>query len=89
MKKIVLALAFLSLLVFGSDAIYAQSRASDKFFESTYEMYREDDENWGDMPLLPTTHGSTYDFSAEVPVGSGLLLLGIMSVGYLAVRKKD
>lgn len=92
MKRIVLTLAFLLLGL--CSGVYAQGNgAIDGFFKSSYELYREEDAEWGTMPLLPRTHGYTYDYDAEdpesVPVGSGLLLLGAMSVGYLAIRKKD
>ena len=79
------------LLVFGAD-VQAQDRATDGFFHTNYELYR-DNSDWGTMPLLPRTHGYHYDYDANppenVPIGSGLLLFGVMSIGYLAVRKKD
>ena len=92
MNKIILTFAVLSMLVFGGD-VYAQDGSTDGFFKSNYEMYREENAEWGTMPLLPRTHGYEYDYDAEdpeqVPVGSGLLLLGVMGVGYLAIKKKD
>ena len=92
MKRIILTFVFLLLLASEGD-VYAQYRATDGFFKSGYEMYREENAEWGTMPLLPRTHGYEYDYDAEdpeqVPVGSGLLLLGVMGVGYLAIKKKD
>lgn len=65
------------------------SNQTDGFFSSNrYEEYREDNVEWGKMPLLPKTHGYNYDYDAEeVPLGSGLLLLAGMGIGY-AVRKR-
>lgn len=88
MKKVILTFVFLSLIVFGGD-VHAQERATDGFFKSNYEMYREENADWGQMPLLPDSHGYQFDYSAEAPIGSGLLLLSVMGVGYLAARKKD
>ena len=92
MNKIILTFAVLSMLVFGGD-VYAQDGSTDGFFKSNYEMYREEDLNWGTMPLLPRTHGYTYDYAAEdptpAPIGSGWLLLGAMGMGYLAIKKKN
>ncbi len=92
MKRIVLILVFLLLISVSSIGVYAQSRSTDGFFSSNYEMYR-DAGSMGTMPLLPRTHGYHYDYDADpptdVPVGSGLLLLGVMGVGYLAIKKKD
>lgn len=65
------------------------SNQTDGFFSSNrYEEYREDNTEWGKMPLLPKTHGYNYDYDAEnVPLGSGLLILAGMGIGY-AVRKR-
>lgn len=71
--------------------VYAQGQATDGFFKSNYQEYREENLNWGKMPMLPTTHGYNFDYSAEAPapLGSGLLLLGAMGIGYLSLKKKD
>ena len=62
--------------------------STDGFFESSYTEYREEDDEWGVMPLLPRTHGYHYDYDAEeVPIGSGWLLLAGMGIGY-AIRKR-
>lgn len=92
MNKIILTFAVLSLLVFGGD-VYAQEGATDGFFKSNYEMYREENLEWGSMPLLPRTHGYVYDYAAadpeSAPIGSGWLLLGAMGMGYLTIKKKN
>lgn len=87
MKKVILTFAFLSMLMAGGN-VFAQNEAVDGFFNSAPEAHRVDDPGFGKMPILPTQHGSEKDFTS-VPVGSGLLLLGAMSVGYLAIRKRD
>ena len=91
MKKIIMTLVFFFLLV-GGIGVHAQDKSTDGFFHTNYELYR-DDSDWGTMPLLPRTHGYEYDYDAEdptpVPIGSGLLLLGVMSLGYLRTKNKD
>lgn len=43
----------------------------------------------GDMPLLPRVHGSELDHSAKAtPLGSGLLVLTSMGIGYTVIRRK-
>ncbi len=92
MKRIVLTLTLLSLLLVFGVNVCAQNMTTDGFFHTNYELYR-DNSDWGVMPLLPRTHGYHYDYDAEdpvsVPIGSGLLLLSAMSIGYFVVRKKD
>ena len=81
MKKIILAIA-----LFAAVSANAQS---DGFFSSgsNYKEYREN--VWAEnMPVLPDQHGVTYDFSAEAPLGSGLLVLTGLGLAY-AMRKKN
>ena len=62
---------------------------TDGFFESPRAGYRAEDSGWGVMPLLPQTHGYHYDYPAHIaPIGSGLLLLAGMGVGYAVMRRK-
>lgn len=65
----------------------SQQNSSDGFFSSNYQEYREENLEWGKMPMLPGQHGYGFDYSA-VPVGSGLLLLGAFGLGY-AIRKRS
>ena len=89
MKKVILTFAFLSMLMTGG-SVFAQSEGFDGFFISSTESHRVDVDNpMGKMPILPTTHGAERDFTSEAPVGSGLFLLGVMGMGYLAIRKRD
>lgn len=85
MKKKLMISLFVMLL--GCGSTFAQS---DAFFTSRYIEYREDNA-WGiDMPLLPGSHGYLGDYSCaeEVPLGSGLLVLGGLAFGY-ALRKRS
>ena len=83
MKKYIMTIIF--AIGFGM-SLNAQS---DGFFNSSYSEYRDQDD-WGqNMPMLPTQHGTKYDFAAEeAPVGSGLLLLAGMGLAY-GMRKKS
>ena len=81
MKKKILAIAMFVALGLSANA------QSDGFFSNSYSEYRED--SWAqNMPVLPGQHGTQYDFAAEAPLGSGLLLLGGMALAY-GMRKKD
>ena len=67
---------------------YRQS-GSDAFFStSSCTEYRETTDEWGTMPLLPI-YGSDTDHNADpTPIGSGLLLLAGMGLGYAAMTRK-
>lgn len=96
MKKYILSMIF--AVGFGMN-LCAQigqnnSNRSDGFFSSSgYTEYREDVVWEGNMPLLPSTHGYLSDFSAapeeQAPIGSGLLLLAGMGLGYAIKKKKN
>ena len=88
MKKFILTFAFLSMLMTGG-SVFAQSEGFDGFFISSTESHRDGvNDQMGKMPILPTRHGASVDFTSA-PVGSGLFLLGVMGMGYLAIRKRD
>lgn len=102
MKKIFLVLAILFLACtysFGQNYSFLDEEnhgksSSDGFFATTYSEYREENLEWGVMPLLPRTHGYLYDYSAEpteddVPLGSGVLILGIFGAAYLSRKKEN
>ncbi|MBQ8223572.1 MAG: hypothetical protein IJZ87_09590 [Bacteroidales bacterium] len=64
---------------------------NDGFFASNYSEYRESENDWGlDMPLLPGSHGYLDDYSCaeQAPLGSGIILLAGMALGY-AMRKRE
>ncbi|MBR7176395.1 MAG: hypothetical protein IKD32_03745 [Bacteroidales bacterium] len=85
MKKIILTIAIVLGIGFGVSA------QSDSFFAttSTYTEYRETE--WGELPILPNQHNIVGDYKAaeDAPVGTGLLLLAGMGLGYAALRKRD
>lgn len=87
MKRYILIIIF--AIGFGLNLNAQYNSLSDGFFSSTYSEYREN--KWvGNMPLLPRTHGSELDYDAEeVPIGSGLLILTGLGLGYATLRRKD
>lgn len=97
MKKIILVLSMI-LLVCSYNATAQNYRTleddidvqsfSDGFFYQDKTAKRTSSDEWGTMPLLPQTHGYHYDYPAHIaPIGSGLLLLAGMGIGY-AIRKR-
>ena len=66
---------------------------SDGFFTSSYSDYRDIENDWGlNMPLLPGSHGYIDDYSCveqEAPIGNGLLILGVLALGYRKLRIKN
>ena len=82
MKKLIITAIFTIGFVFNINA------QSDGFFTSSYTEFRATENDWGiDMPALPGQHGVNYDFAAEAPLGSGLLLLSAFAI--LRLRAKD
>ena len=83
MKKIITTIIF--AIAFGMN-VNAQN---DGFFScGNYTEFRDNTEVWGqELPILPGQHGVDYDFAAEAPLGSGLLILGGMALGY-GIRKR-
>ena len=84
MKKIIITILF--ALIFGLNL----SAQNDGFFSNgNYTEYRDNSDVWGqNMPVLPGQHGVNYDFAAEAPIGSGLLLLGGLALAY-SIRKRN
>ena len=80
MKKYIITLVF--AIGFGMNL----SAQSDGFFMSNNNGYRNIDSQMGEYPAL-MGHGLTDNQSA--PLGSGLLLLGGMALGYAAMRRKN
>lgn len=81
MKKILLAIALFAVI--GANA------QNDGFFTiGNYSEYR-DVNDWGqNLPGMPGQHGMSYDYNAETPLGSGLLILGGLAFAYGIRRKK-
>ena len=61
---------------------------TDGFFTTNYQEYRETDQWLNGLPVLPSSHGYGYDVAAEAPVGSGLLMLLGMGLGYMTIANK-
>lgn len=80
-KKLFLAAIAMML---GCSISFAQN---DAFFTSSYSEYREVDNEWGVMPILPSEHGGLMDYTA-VPAGSGLLILAGMGLAY-GLKKRN
>lgn len=90
MKRYILTIAFAIGLGLNLNAQSQQNTFSDGFFSSNYSEYREDNTDWGKMPLLPGNHGYTYDYDAEkAPLGSGLLIFACMGLGYAMRKRKE
>lgn len=84
MKKLIITITLALGLGMGLNA------QNDGFFTSTYGEYRESENDWGlDMPLLPGSHGYLDDYSCaeQAPLGSGIILLAGMALGYGIKRK--
>lgn len=83
MKKLIITIIFALFLGM------TMSAQSDGFFAySDVDNYRGGSDEWGALPTLPASHGFNYDVSAEVPLGSGLLLLGGLALAY-GLRKRN
>lgn len=82
MKKYVLIL----IIALGFE-MNLSAQNTDSFFTSSYTEYRDSSEDFGNLPSLPNTHGFTYDYQADAPLGGGLLLLTAMGAAY-GIRKR-
>ena len=79
MKKILFAIAFVMVMVLGANA------QSDGWFKASGDDYSQ---RTGTDITLPNAHGLTDDQTGAVPVGSGLIILTAMGVGYAVARMK-
>ena len=83
MKKILFAIAFVTMMTITANA------QRDGFF-STYDNMN-DDRIGGGLPTIPygsNVGGITGDVTAEVPLGSGLLVLTAFGAGYAVAKRK-
>lgn len=83
MKKRLMIIS--SIIILGCSTLFAQS---DGFFTYSDGGETNRSTSWSVEAALPTSHGLTAHQSAEAPLGSGLLLLASLALGY-AVRKHD
>lgn len=81
---------YIITLIFALGVILNLNAQSDSFFTSNYREYREIENDWGiDMPMIPASHGHLGDYDcANVPLGSGFLILAVLGVAY-GIRKKN
>ena len=77
MKKILFAIALVLTMGLGASAQF------DNFVKWEDDTYRELDE-FGFV--VPNSHGSNQN--AQAPLGSGLLILGVLGAVYAVMRKK-
>ena len=83
MKKFFLTIAVLMLMGFCGKA---QNDMFFKWSEIDDETYRDIDN--GVNIALPTAHGLDNDNDAEAPLGSGLMILGVLGAGYIMKKKE-
>ena len=79
---------YITTIIFALGLGMSLNAQSDGFFMSNYSEYREMEE-WGNLPNLPGSHGYINDYSSveqEAPLGSGLLILGALALGYRKLK---
>ena len=79
---------YITTIIFALGLGMSLNAQSDGFFMSNYSEYREMEE-WGNLPNLPGSHGYINDYSCveqETPLGSGLLILGALALGYRKLK---
>lgn len=89
MKKIIATIAITLGLCFSVSAQYndvMQYNGIDGFFAKEVGEYHDID-NF--TPALPNDHNLGYHQPASVPLGSGVLLLAGLGLGYSVLRKRD
>lgn len=87
MRKISLALAMALAVALLSNSAYAQN---DGFFNNWRDSDNRESIDGGiEMPGLPASHGFGEDQSGETPLGTGLLIMTALGVGYAATKRKN
>lgn len=84
MKRVVIIFMFAFVI-----EVNAQS---DRFFEYRYEYRDSMNDEWTEMLLLPDTHGLDYNYPAEVPLETGVIILvgaGICYAFYKQCRLRN
>lgn len=67
----------------------AANAQSDGFFTYHLECSERNNDEWGELLLLPNTHGLDYNYPANsVPISQGLSVMLLMGIVYL-IKKND
>ena len=85
MKKIIFAISFVTMMVINANA------QRDGFFSSYDNSYLYEDRLSEGLPTLPygaNVGGLSGDVTAQVPLGTGLLVLTALGAGYAVVKRK-
>ena len=85
MKKIIFAISFVTMMVINANA------QRDGFFSSYTNSYLYEDRLSEGLPTLPydaNVGGLSGDVPAQVPLGTGLLVLTALGAGYAVARRK-
>ena len=85
MKKIIFAISFVTMMVINANA------QRDGFFSSYNNSYLYEDRLSEGLPTLPygaNVGGLSGDVTAQVPLGTGLLVLTALGAGYAVVKRK-
>ena len=85
MKKIIFAISFVTMMVINANA------QRDGFFSSYNNSYLYEDRLSECLPTLPygaNVGGLSGDVTAQVPLGTGLLVLTALGAGYAVVKRK-
>jgi hypothetical protein len=86
-KRLALAITIIALASNISLAQnYRMDNGSDAFFITENNGNRQSSDN-GDWDLIPALFGHGYTTNQAAPLGSGLLILGGMALGY-GIRKR-
>ena len=85
MKKILFAIAFVTMMAITANA------QRDGFFSSYNNSYLCEDRLSEGLPTLPygaNVGGLSGDVTAQVPLGTGLLVLTALGTGYAVAKRK-
>ena len=83
MKNILLAIAFVFVMVLGASA---QGGRTDGFFNYNEDITDRTSSVYSDVSM-PTYHFTNHD-QEGAPLGSGLLILTTLGAGYAVMRKR-
>lgn len=86
MKKILFAIAIVIMMTVGANA------QADHFFSESGNAFWGEDRSVGGLPQIPyddNIGALSGDIPAQVPVGSGLLVLAALGGAYAITRRKQ